>query len=44
MREYEISISDITIFVVADSEEEALSNTEKALNKTVWSYGSVEVV
>jgi SHS2 domain-containing protein len=43
MREYEISISDITIFVEANSEEEALSNAEQTLNETVWSYGSVEV-
>jgi SHS2 domain-containing protein len=42
--EYEVSVSDITIFVVANSEEEAISNTEQMLMESVWSWGSVEVV
>jgi hypothetical protein len=44
MREYEISVSNITLFVEAESEDEALSNTEQLLNESVWSYGSIEVL
>jgi len=43
MREYEISVSNITLFVEADNEDEALSNAEQLLMETVWSYGSIEV-
>jgi hypothetical protein len=43
MREYEISVSNITLFVEAESEDEALSNAEQLLNETVWGYGNVEV-
>jgi len=43
MKEYEISVSNITLFVEADSEDEALSNAEQLLNESVWSYESIEV-
>jgi hypothetical protein len=43
MREYEISVSNVTLFVEADSEDEALSNAEQLLMETVWDYGHIEV-
>jgi len=43
MREYEISVSNVTLFVEADSEDQALSNAEQLLMETVWSYESIEV-
>jgi hypothetical protein len=43
MKEYEISVSNVTLFVEADNEDEALSNAEQLLKETVWDYGSIEV-
>jgi len=43
MREYEIHVSNITLFVEADSEGDAVSNAEQLLMETVWSYESIEV-
>lgn len=43
MREYEIHVSNITMFVEADNEDDALSNAEQILMESVWDYGSIEV-
>jgi hypothetical protein len=43
MREYEIHVSDVVMFVEANNDDEALSNAKETLNETVWGYGSVEV-
>jgi hypothetical protein len=44
MREYEIHVSGVTMFVEAASEEQALSDAELSLMETVWSYDSIEVM
>jgi hypothetical protein len=43
MREYEVSVTNITLFVEADSEGDAIKNAEQILMETVWDYGSIEV-
>jgi uncharacterized protein YjfI (DUF2170 family) len=43
MREYEISVSNITLFVEAESESDAITNAEQLLMETVWDYGHIEV-
>jgi hypothetical protein len=43
MREYEISVSNVTLFVEAESESDAITNAERLLMETVWDYGSIEV-
>ena len=43
MATYEIHVSNITIFVEADNEDDALSNAEQLLMETVWDYGTIEV-
>ena len=43
MQTYEIHISNITMFVEADNEDDALSNAEQLLMESVWDYGSIEV-
>jgi hypothetical protein len=44
MKEYEIHVSGVTMFVEAKSEEQALSDAELLLMETVWSYDSIEVM
>jgi len=43
MNTYEIQVSNITLFVEADSEGDAVSNAEQLLMETCWDYGSIEV-
>lgn len=43
MKTYEIQVSNITMFVEADNEGDALSNAEQILMESVWDYGSIEV-
>jgi len=43
MSTYEIHISNITMFVEADSEGDAVTNAEQLLMESVWDYGSIEV-
>jgi len=43
MTTYEIQVSNITMFVEADNEDDALSNAEQLLMESVWDYGSIEV-
>jgi hypothetical protein len=44
MKEYEIQASNVTLFVEAESAEQALSDAEQMLMETVWSYESIEVL
>jgi hypothetical protein len=43
MNTYEIQVSNITMFVEADSEGDARSDAEQWLMNNVWDYGSIEV-
>jgi hypothetical protein len=43
MREYEVSVTNITLFVDAESESDAIDNAEQLLKETVWDYGHIEV-
>jgi hypothetical protein len=43
MREYEISVSNVTLFVEAESESDAITSAEQLLMETVWDYGHIEV-
>ena len=44
MREYEVSVTNVTLFVDADSEGDALTNAEQLLMETCWDYGHIEVM
>jgi hypothetical protein len=43
VREYEIHVTNVTLFVDAESESDAITNAERLLMETVWDYGSIEV-
>jgi len=43
MREYEIHISNVIMFVEADSEGDAVSSAERLLMESAWGYGAIEV-